>query len=269
MARTAHVSGAWVFLASVGRPSCQPHIAGHAFAPPRPESRHAQGSASDVPGGVAAATADLPSKTLCPNHQRVRRQLAAIKRSANAYHWCRRHPGWHLPINELWHRASRPCAPGEGTLVVCVVALANQSAGGCLVCRGYARPRHPMRTAKPCQRWRAACWCAQWAAVWRNSHCRGSLPSRWRAWLSALELMGSLPCQARLQRDPDYLGHVHDGAVSEGNTQYQPKCLRPWAVAVCAAWLHRHLQGLFNPLLGYVALNDTPLFGARKPWVSF
>ena len=23
----------------------------------------------------------------------------------------------------------------------------NQSAGGCLVCRGYARPRHPMRTA--------------------------------------------------------------------------------------------------------------------------
>ncbi len=26
----------------------------------------------------------------------------------------------------------------------------------------------------------------------------------------------------------------------------------------------RHLQGLFNPLLGYVALNDTPLFGARK-----
>ena len=26
----------------------------------------------------------------------------------------------------------------------------------------------------------------------------------------------------------------------------------------------RHLPGLFNPLLGYVALNDTPLFGARK-----
>ena len=26
----------------------------------------------------------------------------------------------------------------------------------------------------------------------------------------------------------------------------------------------RHLQGLFNPLLGYVALNDTPLFGACK-----
>ena len=93
-------------------------------------------SQCDVPGGVAAATADLPSKTLCPQSPASRRQLLATSVQPMCTHWCRRHPGWHLPINELWHRASRPCAPGEGTLVVCVVALANQSAGGCLVCRG-------------------------------------------------------------------------------------------------------------------------------------
>ena len=152
------------------------------------------GSASDVPGGVAAATADLPSKTLCPQSPASQAATSATSVQPMRTHWCRRHPGWHLPINELWHRASRPCAPGEGTLVVCVVALATKVLA-VVLCVGV-RQTTPSNaySAKPCQRWRAACWCAQWAAVWRNSHCRGSLPSRWRAWLSALELMGSLCC---------------------------------------------------------------------------
>ena len=66
-----------------------------------------------------------------------------------------------------------------------------------------------------------------------------------------------LPRQCQLQ----YLGHVHDGAVSkQGHTQYQPKCLLHRQSPLAQRGYTRHLQGLFNPLLGYVALNDTPLF---------
>ena len=94
-----------------------------------------------------------------------------------------------------------------------------------------------------------------------NSPLRGSLPSRWRAWLSALELMGSLcrPGSANSSTSATFT----DGAVSGKATPNtsQSACskqspLRHGYTVICS--------GLFNPLLGYVALNDTPLFGARK-----
>ena len=70
-----------------------------------------------------------------------------------------------------------------------------------------------------------------------------------------------LPRQCQLQ----YLGHVHDGAVSkQGHTQYQPKCLLHGQSPLAQCGDPVHLQSLFNPLVGYAALNYAPLLRCRK-----
>ena len=92
---------------------------------------------------------------------------------------------------------------------------------------------------------------------------RGSLPSRWRAWLSALELMGSLCCPGSASSSTSAT-FTMERSLSKATPQHQPKCLLHGQSPLAQRGYTRHLQGLFNPLLGYVALNDTPLFGARK-----
>ena len=117
MARTSpRERQAGVFLASLGRDlHAQAHRARamrlHHLAP---SPARAGGSASDVPGGVAAATADLPSKTLCPQSPASQAATSATSVQPMRSTGCRRHPGWHLPINELWHRQAGHAHQGKG-----------------------------------------------------------------------------------------------------------------------------------------------------------
>ena len=202
-----------------------------------PESG-AQGSASDVPGGVAAAQQTCRVKPLCQSPSESGGK--PLKRSANAYfHWCRRHPGWHLPINELWHRAKQAItrAPGEGTLVVCMVALATKVLPVSCV-SGYARPRHPMRTATSLASdgaWPLVCPMAAVAKQPLGAHC----PRRCRAWLSAAGADGFIV----LPRLPAPVPrHVHDGAVS---SNYVPIPAKAFACSMGG----RRLRSVATPVI--------------------
>ena len=142
----------------------------------------------------------------------------------------------------------------------------NQSAGGCLVCRGT--PDHAIqcvqRQALPAVA--SGLLVRQWAALWRNSHCRGSLPRRWRAWLSALELIGSLCCPRQCQLAP--LATFTMERSRAGHTQYQPKCLLHGQSPFAQRGYTRHLQACSIHCWGMLLRTTPHCSGLANSWVS-
>ena len=181
-------------------------------------------------------------------------------------HWCRRHPGWHLPINEHWHRASRPCAPGEGTLVVCVVCAGKTKVLAVVLCVGV-RQTTPSNaySAKPLPAVASGLLVRPMGSSVAKQPLQGLTAQPLARWLRA-GADGFIAAQAV----PAQYRHVHDGAVSkQGHTLIPAKVPAHGQSPLVQRGYTRHL-GLFNPLLGACCFERHPIVrGLANSWVSF